>query len=137
MMMRKTGKDKILEDKNISLMDLKENIQSFNRERDWEQYHSPKNTTISISIEAAELLELFQWNDHTAQDVIKKPGLMNRVKEEIADIMIYVLGMANTLNIDVSAAVTDKLRMNAKKYPVEECRGKSEKYYVYMGGNKT
>ena len=107
--------------------DLTQRIVEFRDERDWKQYHSPRNLASSISIEAAELLELFQWSsDETISNDVEK----NRsdIERELADIVIYCLLMAHETNVDVAAAIDAKLAENASKYPTEVARGRREKY---------
>lgn len=99
--------------------ELTKKIKKFNEERDWDQFHSPVNLAKSISIEAGELLECFQWNDDYD---------LNEVKEELADVINYCLQMANVLGIDPKQIVLDKMKITAKKYPVEKAKGKSTKY---------
>lgn len=120
-----------MSDKNTSISILKEKVARFNRERDWKQFHSPKNLAISISVEAAELLELFQWTDKSLIETMNDKELMEKIKEEIADISIYIFDLVNTLNLDISRAILDKLNQNAKKYPVDKCKGKAAKYHEY------
>lgn len=103
-----------------SLEELKQKIQKFVDERDWNQYHTPSNLAKSISIEASELLECFQWND-TQYD-------LNQVKEELADVFNYCIQLASVLNLDIRQIILDKMEKNAKKYPVDKCLGKSTKY---------
>ena len=91
----------------------------FTRERDWDQFHSPENLAKSISIEAGELLECFQWNNDYNLD---------EVKEELADVINYCLLMADKLGVDPKQIVLDKIEKNAKKYPVEKAKGVSTKY---------
>ena len=99
--------------------ELQEKIRLFNEERDWDQFHSPENLAKSISIEAGELLECFQWNNEYDLD---------EVKEELADVINYCLLMADKLGVDPKQIVLDKMEMTAKKYPVEKAKGKSTKY---------
>lgn len=97
---------------------------AFRRERDWEQFHKPKDLAISISLEAAELLELFQWSGPDTDVEGKRP----QMEEELADIMVYCIFMAEGLGIDIPEAISRKLAKNAEKYPVEKARGSSRKY---------
>ena len=101
------------------MKDLQEKIEKFNEERDWDQFHSPENLAKSISIEAGELLECFQWNNEYDLD---------EVKEELADVINYCLLMADKLGVDSKQIVLDKMEKTAKKYPVEKAKGKSTKY---------
>ena len=99
---------------------LSEHIARFNRERDWEQFHSPGNLAKSIVIEAAELLELVQWNDNEID--------ITAAKDELADVIIYCIQLANRLGIDLADAIDNKLRINEQKYPVDKAYGSSAKY---------
>ena len=94
-------------------------IIKFNEERDWDQFHSPENLAKSISIEAGELLECFQWNNEFD---------INEVKEELADVINYCLLLADKLKLNPEQIVLDKMEKTAKKYPVEKAKGKSTKY---------
>lgn len=96
-----------------------EEIIKFRKERNWEQFHTPENLAKSISIESAELLEHFQWNNEFGID---------DVAEELADIFIYCFFMADTLNLDVKKIILNKMEKNAKKYPVNKSYGVSTKY---------
>ena len=100
-------------------------VQRFVDERDWAQFHSPKNLSMAIAIEAAELMEHFQWLDSAAsQEVRHSPDDLNDVREELADILCFALSFSNALGIDVAEAVRDKLAKNREKYPVERFRGR-------------
>ncbi|MCI2068497.1 MAG: nucleotide pyrophosphohydrolase [Bacilli bacterium] len=103
-----------------SLETLKEEIAKFVHDRDWDQFHSPANLAKSISIEANELLECFQWDEEHFDN--------EAVKEELADVINYCIQMSLVLNVDIKTIVEDKLRKTEKKYPVEKCKGKSTKY---------
>lgn len=103
-----------------SLKELAEKISNFNNERDWEQFHSPANLAKSISIEANELLECFQWSD-TNYDI-------EDVKEELADVISYCIQMATKMDLDIREIVLQKMEKTAKKYPVEKAKGVSTKY---------
>ncbi len=95
-------------------------IRRFSKERDWEQYHTPANLAKSISIEANELLECFQWSD-TDYD-------LTHVGEELADVMVYCQNMLDALGLDADAIINAKMDQNEAKYPVEKCRGSNAKY---------
>lgn len=95
-------------------------IRKFTEDRDWEQYHTPSNLAKSISIEANELLECFQWSD-TDYD-------LEHVKEELADVLVYCRNMLDALGLDEDAIVMSKMEKNERKYPVEKAKGKSTKY---------
>jgi len=102
-------------------------IRAFRDERDWMQFHDPKNLAVSIAIETAELLEHFQWKDK-AQSERHAAENKQAVAEEIADVAIYLLELADNLGIDLEKAINEKLDKNARKYPVEKARGVAKKY---------
>ncbi|KST94822.1 nucleotide pyrophosphohydrolase [Lactococcus lactis] len=101
-----------------------ENINKFRDERNWRQFHNEKDLAISISIEASELLELFQWKSSEETISNKLPQL----KEELADVLIYSLMLADNLDLDVEKIIQDKLNLNAKKYPISKSYGSNKKY---------
>lgn len=103
-----------------SLEQLKQEVAQFNKERDWDQFHSPANLAKSISIEAGELLECFQWDENHFDKAA--------VEEELADVVNYCIQMSNVLDVDLKKIVEDKMAITAKKYPVGKCKGKSTKY---------
>ena len=109
------------------MQDTIERIRKFRDDRDWKQFHDPKNLAVSISIEAAELLELFQWKtgDEASRFATENK---ERVSEEIADVAIYLVELADITGIDLAKAIEAKLEKNAKKYPVDKARGVSTKY---------
>ncbi len=111
----------------MSLKELRGALQRFASERDWDQFHSPKNLAIALSVEAAELLEHFQWMPE-AESKVLSPDQQAKVREEIADVLLYLIRLADKLNIDLLAAASDKIRVNAAKYPVDKARGSSKKY---------
>lgn len=100
--------------------DTIEHIRKFTEDRDWDQFHSPANIAKSIVIEAAELLECFQWSDDNYD--------LQHVKEELADVMVYCQNLLDKLNLDADEIVNMKLAQNEAKYPVEKAKGKSAKY---------
>lgn len=113
-------------DSNAKIEDLKNKIREFLRERDWEKYHNPKDLAEGICVEAAELLQLFQWMSAEEVRVFKeKPSKVERLKEELADVIIYCLSMANAMNIDLASSVLHKLESNRKKYPAKPYHGKA------------
>ena len=97
-------------------------IRKFTDDRDWDQFHTPSNLAKSISIEAAELLECFQWDDN--YDI-------ERVKEELADVLVYCRNMLDKLELDEDEIINAKMDINEKKYPVEKAKGNSDKYDTY------
>lgn len=106
------------------LSDLTDRIVQFRDERDWEQFHSPKNLAAAISVEAAELQELFLWEDGSEPD----PSRSDDVAEEIADVLIYALLFCHQMDVDPARAVREKLELNRERYPVDQARGRSDKY---------
>ena len=110
-----------------SLEELRGALQRFALDRDWDQFHSPKNLAIALSVEAAELLEHFQWTPESASAALS-PDLHAKVREEVADVLLYLIRLADKLNIDLLAAAIDKIQINATKYPVDKARGSSKKY---------
>jgi len=110
-----------------SLEELRGALRRFASDRDWDQFHSPKNLAIALSVEAAELLEHFQWTPE-AKSAVLTPEQHTKVREEIADVLLYLVRLADKLDIDLLAAATDKMRVNAVKYPVDKARGSSKKY---------
>lgn len=99
-------------------------ILSFRDERNWKQFHNPKDLAISISLEASELLEVFQWSgSETSYE-----GRLDKIKEELADVINYCVLMADACNLDIDEIVREKIRLNSEKYPVEKAYGTSKKY---------
>lgn len=95
-------------------------VKKFTEDRDWEQFHTPENLAKSISIEAGELLECFQWNSEDFD--------IEKVKEELADVLAYCINMADVLNLDMDDILVEKMKKNAEKYPVEKAKGVATKY---------
>ena len=112
----------------MSLNELINEISNFVSERDWEQFHNPKNIAMSISIEAGELLECLQWDSPTASEIISDEKRLTQLADEIADVQIYLLRMCSMLEIDPVENSKRKLLLNKKKYPAEEFSGSSRKY---------
>ncbi len=106
---------------------LKEKIKKFRDERDWKQFHNPKDVALSLVLEAAELLELFQWKN---QKEIEEYIRTNKedIGEELADVLYWVLLMCNDLEINISEALEKKIKKNERKYPVDKTKGKHTKY---------
>ena len=101
-----------------------EKINKFRDDRDWRKFHNEKDLAISISLEASELLELFQWKE--SKDVTSNS--LKRIKEELADVFIYSIMLADNLNLDIENIIDEKLEKNARKYPVEISKGSNKKY---------
>jgi dCTP diphosphatase len=113
-------------DGNTVVKELIDNVREFLRERKWEKYHNPKDLAESICIEAAELLQIFQWISPQESEQFKNdPSKVQRIKEELADITIYCLSIANTLNIDLTSTILNKMEQNKKKYPSDIYKGKA------------
>jgi NTP pyrophosphatase (non-canonical NTP hydrolase) len=112
-------------DDKVTVRELKELVNRFIAERDWFQFHDPKNLSMSIAIETAELLEHFQWvRTDELDEVTSNPETRQQIEEEISDILSFVLSFANRLNIDLSEALEKKMKKNAIKYPAQVYRGK-------------
>ena len=99
-------------------------ILKFRDDRDWKQFHNPKDLAISISLEAAELLEVFQWSGTD----VSNEGKQERIKEELADVLNYFVLMADACGLDIDEIVQEKIKVNNEKYPVSKAKGKKEKY---------
>ena len=112
------------------LEELRIRISNFAKERDWDQFHSPKNLSMALIVEAAELLEHFQWMKQSESRELAKNKLAE-VEEELADILVYLVRIADQLDIDLIGAANRKMKSNAAKYPVEMVRGSSRKYTEY------
>jgi NTP pyrophosphatase (non-canonical NTP hydrolase) len=114
-----------MSDSEINLSYLKRKVADFRDQRNWKKYHNPKDLAISISIEANELLELFQWAsiEEIERKIKNDSDYLEKIKEELADVLIYCLSMADILQIDVSTAILSKIKKNEEKYPVEKFNG--------------
>jgi len=112
-------------DASTTLADLRDIVRRFVDERDWQQFHSPKNLSMSLAIEAAELMEHFQWIDIAdSRRIGDDPAKLSAVRDEIADVLCYVIALANELDIDLSTAIRDKMAKNVAKYPAALSRGR-------------
>jgi NTP pyrophosphatase (non-canonical NTP hydrolase) len=109
-----------------SLDELKERLREFARERDWEQFHSPKNLAMALIVEAAELVEHFQWLTE-AQSQALDPEKREQVAQELADVFLYLVRLADRLDIDLMDAAQRKIVLNAQKYPADKVRGSAKK----------
>jgi dCTP diphosphatase len=109
-----------------ALAGLRDRLRLFAAERDWQQFHAPKNLAIALSVEAAELLEHFQWLPEDASRRLAAEDVA-KVREELADVLLYLVRLADELGIDLATAASDKIDLNARKYPIEKARGKSRK----------
>ena len=110
-----------------SLEQLRDALRAFTADRDWDQFHSPKNLAIALAVEASELLEHFQWLTEDASRQLPAEKL-KEVREELADVLNYLVRLSDKLGIDLLAAAQQKIEINAKKYPADKVRGSSQKY---------
>lgn len=110
-----------------SLQELRDALREFAAARDWDQFHSPKNLAIAVSVEAAELLEHFQWTADN-QSALLPPDSAAQVEEEMADVLLYLIRLADKLEIDLLSAARRKMALNAERYPVSKAKGSSRKY---------
>ncbi len=118
-----------------SLQDLRARINEFVAERDWSQFHTPKNLAMAMIVEAAELVEQFQW-DTPQESQQLTPEKREAVSHELADTFVYLLRIAEVLEVDLIEAANQKIALNAKKYPVDKARGSNAKYTAYEGYKK-
>ncbi|PQO44141.1 nucleotide pyrophosphohydrolase [Blastopirellula marina] len=117
--------ERLTTDEQTSVATIKAMISRFVAERDWRQFHAPKNISMALAVEAAELMEHFQWlTVEASREVTADADKMTAIGEELADILCYGLALANELNIDVAAAMNDKMRKNIRKYPKDEYQGR-------------
>lgn len=114
-----------------SLVELRKRIDQFVTDRDWAQFHTPKNLAMAMIVEAAELVEQFQWNTPEESQQLT-PEKREAVSHELADTFVYLLRLAEVLEVDLIAAANAKIDLNAKKYPVEKARGSNAKYTEYQ-----
>ena len=121
-------------DNKKTTQQIKKAVQLFVQERDWEKFHTPKNLSMSLAIETSELMEIFQWltTEEASLNQLTE-NQKDRIEEEIADISIYLFDLCNVLNIDISRAIENKLKINRTKYPIKFAKGNAEKYTAYRG----
>jgi dCTP diphosphatase len=113
----------------MNLEDIRQRLAEFARERNWDQFHTPKNLSMALAAEVAELLEIFQWlTDEQSKEIANIESEMEQIREEIADVFIYLIRLADKLDVDIEKAVLDKIAMNEKKYPVELAKDNATKY---------
>lgn len=117
----------LIYNQRFGMQNLIQKLIDFRKKRDWEQFHNPKDLSMSIAIEAAELMEEFQWKTREEVDLHIKDN-KEKIADEIADIMTYLLLLAHDLDIDIKGAVNSKMDKNELKYPVEKCKSKNTKY---------
>ena len=111
-------------DATATVQQLRDRVATFVHERDWEKYHNPKDIAISMSVEAAELLELFQWRSDAEID-LRDPKFREDLEDELADVFVYCLSLANAVQCDLSDVTLRKLAKNERKYPAHEWRGRA------------
>ena len=115
-------------DQTTTIADLRKTVDAFVDARDWHPFHNAKDLAVSIAIEAAELLEEFQWQDAAqVAETSADPAARERVRQELADVLIYCMSLSNALGIDISDAIRDKLVLSGRKYPAEAYRGRARK----------
>ncbi len=114
-----------MNDAETTIADLKQVLGEFVDQRDWRQFHSPKNLAMSLAIEAAELMEHFQWLDvQDSREIINEPDRKRAIAEEIADVLCYTLAIANSMELDLATAFEHKMAKNRLKYPADQFRGR-------------
>lgn len=112
------------------LAQLRALVREFVDERDWDQFHTPKNLASALTVEAAELLEHFQWLQNGRPEELGEAKL-EQVRHEMADVLVYLVRLADKLDVDLMAAVQEKMVLNRAKYPADQVRGDARKYYEY------
>lgn len=113
----------------MNLSEIKKRLADFAAARDWDQFHSPKNLSMGLAAEAAELLEIFQWlTEAQSYGIVGDEKEMQHVGEEIADVFIYLVRLADKLNVDIEKAVLEKIAINESRYPVELSKGSATKF---------
>jgi NTP pyrophosphatase (non-canonical NTP hydrolase) len=110
---------------------LQQKVDQFARERDWEKFHTPKNLSMALAVEASELMEIFQWRDGQEDVSSLAEKTREAISHEVADVFIYLLRLCSVTGIDLVTAAEAKLAQNAEKYPADLVRGKSNKYSEY------
>lgn len=110
---------------------LQKRFREFADERDWDQFHSPKNLAMALSVEASELLEHFQWLSERKSSELNDEK-RNQVSLEMADVFLYLIRLADKLDIDLEVAIDDKMVLNAEKYPADQVKGSAKKYTEYQ-----
>jgi dCTP diphosphatase len=106
---------------------LRDALRAFAAERDWDQFHSPKNLAVALSVEAGELLQNFQWVSDDQSEALSR-DVVARVRDEMADVLLYLVRLADKLNVDLTEAAQRKMELNALRYPADKARGRSTKY---------
>lgn len=113
----------------LDLGSINQDIKQFVSDRDWDQFHSVKNLVMALTVEAGELQEIFQWmSEDKSNKVAEDPETHSKVSDELADVFVYLLRVANKTGVDLETAVKNKMKKNALKYPVEKAKGNAKKY---------
>lgn len=116
-------------DQATTIQELRDVVLKFRNDRDWEQFHTPKDLALAIGIEAGELGEHFLWKkDAEIQAMLQDPTKIESLGDEMADVFVYLLSLADVLKIDITTSLSRKMEKNAKKYPVDKAKGNSKKY---------
>jgi|ERR1700722_10076308 len=110
-----------------AIIRLRQTLRLFAADRDWDQFHSPKNLAIALSVEAGELLEHFQWLTAEQSEKLSESDLA-KVRLEMADVFLYLVSLSDKLGVDLATAAFEKIELNAKKYPMERAKGSAKKY---------
>lgn len=118
----------MMTDKKTTVEELKTFIKEFKAARDWDQFNTPKNLSMAIAIEAAELMEHFMWTENAQASEAQLEKKREEIERELADIFVYMLSLCSGYNIDLSKAFERKMALNAQKYPVAKAKGNSTKY---------
>lgn len=120
--------EKEASEKLINISKLVEALDQFAQKRDWGQFHSPKNLVMALSGEVGELTALFQWLTENESSQITDPNLSQNIRDELADVLFYLIRLASVLKVDLNAAAVHKLKINEEKYPADKFRGSNKKY---------
>jgi len=116
-------------DSTTTIAEIKAKVLAFAREREWEQFHAPKNLSMALAAEAGELMEHFLWaTAEESREAVNDPKKRQEIEQELSDVIIYALEFANMTGVDIAAAIERKMAANAVKYPVEKAKGRSVKY---------
>ncbi len=113
----------------MNLSEIRKRLADFAEVRNWDHFHTPKNLSMALAVEAAELLDIFQWlTDEQSKEIVSNDREMALIREEMADVMIYLVRLADKLNVDIEEAVLAKIERNGEKYPVDLAKGNATKY---------
>lgn len=123
-------------DQRSDLSDLRQRVRHFSDERDWRRFHTPKNLAMALSVEVAELVEHFQWLPTGADHELDEAARIG-IRHEMADVLVYLIQLADHTGVDLHQAVLEKLELNARKYPVQQARGSARKYTAYADPGTT